>query len=179
MTTTFNAEKLISANSAAVAHFQSVANTALSAVESISALNLGFVRDSIENASKHSHAALSVKSPQEAAELQAKAVKPSAESLVAYNRSLYEISTGAAQEIADLFKGQFDELNKAAQESAVDFAKSSPFGSDIILAAVKQGVEASNTAYAHIDKASKKAADIAKANIDKISTAAVKASKSK
>lgn len=179
MTTTFNAEKLISANSAAVNHFHSVANTALAAVESLSALNLGFVRESIENGSKHAQAALSVKSPQEVAELQTKAVQPSAENLVAYSRSVYEISTGAAKEITDLFKGQFDELNKVAQESAVDFAKSSPFGSDIILAAVKQGVDAANTAYSNIDKASKKAADIAKANIDKISTAAVKASKSK
>ena len=179
MTTTFNAEKLISANSAAVNHFHSVANTALAAVESLSALNLGFVRESIENGSKHAQAALSVKSPQEAAELQTKAVQPSAENLVAYSRSVYEISTGAAKEITDLFKGQFDQLNKAAQESAADFAKSSPFGSDILLAAVKQGVDAANTAYSNIDKASKKAADIAKSNIDKISTAAVKVTKSK
>jgi phasin family protein len=179
MTTSFNAEQLISANSAAVAHFQSVATTALSAVESLAALNLGFARESLENASKHSHAALSVKTPQEVAELQSKAVQPAAENIVTYSRSVYEISTGAAKEIADLLKGQFDEMNKVAQESAAQFAKSSPFGSDIILAAVKQSVDAGNTAYASFDKASKKAADIAKANIDKISTAAVKVAKAK
>lgn len=179
MTTSFNAEQLISANNAAVAHFQSVANTALAAVESLAALNLGFARESLENASKHSQDVLSIKTPQEAAALQAQSIQPNAEKLVTYTRSVYEISSGAAQEIADLVKGQFEGMNKAAQEAASNLAKSSPFGSDIILAAVKQGVDAGNTAYSTLDKASKQAADFAKSNLDKISTAAVKATKTK
>ena len=105
MTKNFNPEDLIAANSAALAHFQSVANTALAAVESLAALNLGFARESLENTSKHTHAALTAKTPQEVAALQSKAVQPAAENLVTYTRTVYEISTGAAKEIADLIKG--------------------------------------------------------------------------
>lgn len=63
MNKTFKTEDLIAANSAALAHFQSVANTALAAVESLAALNLGFARESLENSSKNTHAALGAKTP--------------------------------------------------------------------------------------------------------------------
>ncbi len=177
MTKPFNAEDLIAANSAALAHYQSVANTALAAVESLAALNLGFARESLENTSKHTHAALSAKTPQDVAALQSKAVQPAAENLMAYTRTVYEISTGAAKEIADLIKGQFDQLNQAAQEAAVNAAKASPFGADVALAAVKQAVAAGNTAYENFSKATKQAAEMTEANITKATTAAVRASK--
>ncbi|MGV0999753.1 MAG: phasin family protein [Fluviibacter sp.] len=175
----FNADHLIAANSAAMAQFQSVVNTAMAAVESLAALNLGFARESLENSNKHTQSAMSAKTPQEIAALQAKAVQPAAENLMAYTRTVYEISTGAAKEIADLIKGQFDQLNKAAQEAAVNAAKNSPFGSDVALAAVKQAVEAGNTAYANLQNATKQASELAQANIEKATTAAVRAAKAK
>ena len=52
MTKTLKTEDLIAANTAAIAHMQSVANTALAAVESLAALNLGFARESLSNTTK-------------------------------------------------------------------------------------------------------------------------------
>ncbi|HBI82819.1 MAG TPA: granule-associated-like protein [Alcaligenaceae bacterium] len=179
MNKTFKTEDLIAANSAALAHFQSVANTALAAVESLAALNLGFARESLENSSKNTHAALGAKTPQEVAALQAKAIQPAAENLATYTRTVYEISTGAAKEIADLIKGQFDQLNQAAQEAALNAAKASPFGADVALAAVKQAVAAGNTAYENFNKASKQATEMAEANIAKATEAAVRTTKAK
>ena len=179
MNKTFKTEDLIAANSAALTHFQSVANTALAAVESLAALNLGFARESLENSSKNTHAALGAKTPQEVAALQAKAIQPAAENLATYTRTVYEISTGAAKEIADLIKGQFDQLNQAAQEAALNAAKASPFGADVALAAVKQAVAAGNTAYENFNKASKQATEMAEANIAKATEAAVRTTKAK
>lgn len=179
MTKQFNTDDLIAANSAALAHFQSVANTALAAAESLAALNLGFARESLETSAKHAQSAISAKTPQEIAALQSQSVKPVAENLMTYTRSVYEISTGAAKEIADQFKNQFDQLNKAAQENALSAAKNAPFGSDVALAAVKQAVEAGNTAYANLQKATKQASELAQANIEKATTAAVRAAKAK
>lgn len=179
MTKQFNTDDLIAANSAALAHFQSVANTALAAVESLAALNLGFARESLETSAKHAQTAMAAKTPQDIAALQAKAVQPVTEHLTTYTRTVYEISTGAAKEIADQIKDQFDKLNQAAQENALSFAKNSPFGSDVALAAVKQAVETGNTAYANLQKATKQASDLAQANIEKATTAAVRAAKAK
>lgn len=172
-------EDLIAANTTAIAHMQSVANTALAAVESLAALNLGFARESLNNSSKQAHATLTAKTPQEAAALQAQAVKPAAENLLTYTRTVYEISTGAAKEIADLIKGQFDQLNKAAQEAAENAAKSAPFGADVALAAVKQAVAAGNAAYEKLNQATLQAAELAEANISKATSAAVRATKTK
>lgn len=179
MTKMMKTEDMIAANTAAIANMQSVANTALAAVESLAALNLGFARESLNNTSKQAHAALSAKNPQEVAALQAQAAKPAAENLLTYTRTVYEISTGAAKEIADLIKGQFEQLNQAAQEAAENAAKAAPFGADVALAAVKQAVAAGNAAYANFSKASQQAAEMAEANISKATSAAVRAAKAK
>ena len=179
MTKQFNTDDLIAANSAALAHFQSVANTALAAVESLAALNLGFARESLETSAKHAQSAISAKTPQEIAALQSQAVKPVAENLMTYTRTVYEISTGAAKEIADQFKNQFDQLNKAAQENALSAAKNAPFGSDVALAAVKQAVNAANSAFDNLNKAAKQAAEFTEAGVSAATSAAVKAAGSK
>lgn len=106
-------------------------------------------------------------------------VRPVTENLMTYTRSVYEISTGAAREIADQIKHQFDQLNKATQENAMSAAKNSPFGADVAMAAVKQAVEAGNTAYANLQKPTKQAAELAQANMEKATNAAVRDAKSK
>ena len=179
MNKTFKTEDVIAANTAAIAHMQSVANTALAAVESLAALNLGFARESLVNTSKQAHAALSAKTPQEVAALQAQAAKPAAENVLTYTRTVYEITTGAAKEIGDLIKGQFDQLNKAAQEAAENAAKASPFGADVALAAVKQAVAAGNNAYAQFAKATQQATELAESNIAQATAAATRATKAK
>ena len=97
--------------------------------------------------------------------------------MLTYTRTVYEISTGAAKEIADLIKGQFDQLNKAAQEAAETAAKASPFGADVALAAVKQAVAAGNAAYENFAKATQQAAELTEANIAKVTSAASRAVK--
>ena len=58
MTKMMNTEDLIQANTAAIANMQSVANTALAAVESLAALNLGFARESLKMPPKLRRSAL-------------------------------------------------------------------------------------------------------------------------
>ncbi len=53
-----NVEELTAANAAAIANLEAVANTALEAIESLSALNLNFARSSLDKGSKQVNAAL-------------------------------------------------------------------------------------------------------------------------
>ena len=170
-----NVEELTAANAAAIANLESVAHTALEAIESLAALNLGFARQSLEKGTKQATAALKLKSPQEGAEV----VKPGVESVVAYSRSAYDIANGAAAEITAMLKKQFDDMSKKVQAAAVSGAQQAPFGSDVVLAAIKQTVEANNAAYANLSKAVTQAAEIAQANVAKATSAAVKATKRK
>jgi phasin family protein len=174
-----NNEQVLSANKAAIDTLLSVANTALATAESLAALNLGAARDAIQDSAKNAKAVMGLKTPQEAASLNASLGQPAAEKAVAYSRAVYEISTGAAQEVAKLVQAQFAELNKAAQELAEKTAKASPFGSDVALAAVKQAVNAANSAFDNLNKAAKQAAEFTEAGVSAATSAAVKAAGSK
>ncbi len=174
-----NVEELAAANAAAISNLETVANTALEAIESLAALNLNFARESLNNGSKRANAALKLKSPQDIAAFGAESVQPGVESVVAYSRSVYDIANGAAAEITGMLKKQFDDMAKKVQAAAVAGAQSAPFGSDVALAAVKQAVDAGNAAYADLTKKVQEAAAIAQANVAKATEAAVKATKGK
>jgi phasin family protein len=170
-----NNENILSANKAAIDTLLSVANTALATAESLAALNLGTAREALNDGVKNAKAVMSIKSPQEAASLNATLGKPAVEKAVAYSRSVYEISTGAANEMGKLIQSQFAELNKAAQELAEKTAKASPFGSDVALAAVRQAVTAANSAFDNLNKAAKQAAEFTEAGVSAATSAAKKA----
>ncbi len=170
-----NNEHMLSANKAAIDTLLSVANTALATAESLAALNLGTAREALQDSAKNVQAVMGVKSPQDAAALNASLGKPAVEKAVAYSRSVYEISTGAANEFSKMIQAQFAELNKAAQDLAEKTAKASPFGSDVALAAVKQAVTAANSAFDNLNKAAKQAAEFTEAGVSAATSAAVKA----
>ena len=168
-------EHILSANKAAIDTLLSVANTALATAESLAALNLGTAREALNDSAKNAKAAMAVKTPQEVASLNAALGQPAVEKAVAYSRSVYEISTGAANELSKLIQSQFVELNKAAQDLAEKTAKASPFGSDVALAAVRQAVAAANSAFDNLNKAAKQAAEFTEAGVTAATSAAVKA----
>lgn len=172
MKKTFNQDEIMSANLAAMEHFQSVAETALNAVESLASLNLNIAREHCDNAAAHSKALMSAKTPQEVATLTVETAKPSAEKAVSYSKQVYEISTGAAQEIGNLFKNQFSKVQDAMKEAAEAMIKSAPFGSDVALAAMKQAEAAAAKAYDNLNDAVSKAKEIAEANMAQVTKAA-------
>jgi phasin family protein len=174
-----NVEELAAANVAAISNLEAVASTALEAIESLAALNLGFARQSLDKSTKQANAALKLKTPQEVAAFGAESVQPGVESVVAYSRSVYDIANGAAAEITGMLKKQFDELTKNVQAAAIAGAHQAPYGSDVALAAIKQAIDTGNAAYADLSKKVQEAAALAQANVAKATDAAVKATKRK
>ena len=175
MNTNLNLDQAAAASKANIELLLSVAQTALSTAESLAALNLHTVREAFADNAKNAKTLLGAKTPQEAAALQAQLAQPAVEKAVSYSRSVYEISTGAAEEMNKLFQGKFGELNKAAQDLAQKTASSAPFGSDVAMAAVKQAVAAANSAFDNLNKMAKQAADATEASVNSVTNAAVKA----
>lgn len=173
--TALNNEHILSANKAAIDTLLSVANTALATAESLAALNMGAAREALSDSAKNAKAVMGVKTPQEAASLNATLGQPAVEKAVAYSRSVYEISTGAAEELNKLFQSKFAELNKTAQDFAKKSAQSAPFGADVAMAAVNQAVAAANSAFDNLNKAAKQAAEFTEAGVNTVTNAAVKA----
>ena len=172
MKKTLNQEDFIAANLNAMEHFQSVAETALNAVESLAALNLSIARENCDNAAAQGKALMGVKTPQDVATLTVEKVQPAAEKAAAYSKQVYEISSGAAQEIGNLFKAQFEQVQNTVKEAAEAMIKSAPFGSDVAMAAMKQAEAAAAKAYGNLNDAVNKAKEIAEENMGKVTKAA-------
>ena len=174
MKKTLNQEDFIAANLNAMEHFQSVAETALNAVESLAALNLNIARENFDTAAAQSKALIAAKTPQEAATLTVEKVKPAAEKAASYSKQVYEISSGAAQEIGNLFKTQFEQVQQSVKEAAEAMIKSAPFGSDVAMAAMQQAEAAAAKAYGNLNDAMNKAKEIAEDNMGKVAKTAAK-----
>lgn len=179
MTTTLNQQEFIAAQVNAISQFQSVAQTALNAVESFAALNLNAFREGFEKAAAHGKDLIGAKNPQEVATLTVASVKPNSEKAAEYSKSVYAISSEAAQEIGDLFKAQFEEVQKSVKQATQTAIKSFPFGSDIALAAVKQAEDAATKAYDNINTAVSKAKAIAEDNFASVTKTVKTARKAK
>lgn len=164
-------DRFIVTNLNAMERFQSVATAALNAFESLAALNLSIVRESCDNAATNGRAMLSAKTPQEVATLTVETVKPNAEKAAAYTSQVYEISNGAVQQISDLFKSQFEQMQNSVNEAAEAMIKTSPFGSDVGMAAMKQAQATAAKAFENLNDAIKKAQIIAEENIAHVAKA--------
>jgi len=168
-------EQIAAANKSSVEAALTIANTAFASAERLAALNLNTARGLLEESVASTKAMLSVKDVQELMNLQTSLAQPAVEKLVAYSRSLYEITTQTQEEISKVFETQFAEMNRNLSTMLDKAAKSAPAGSDVAVAAVKSAIAAANSAYDSMNKAARQVAEIAEANVAAATSATVKA----
>ena len=168
-------EKFASVNKANVETLLTVANTAFASAERLAALNLNTARAFLEDSVANAKALLAVKDVKELVALQAALAQPTAEKVVSYSRSVYEIATETQGELSKLVGAQVSDLNKTVTSALDKAVKSAPAGSDVAVSAVKSAIAAANSAYDSMSKAAKQASDMAEANVVAATAAAVKA----
>ena len=168
MNTKFTQEDLVSANLEALEHARSLSLTALDALESLSALTLNVARENWVCAATHTKAVLESKTPQEAASVAMQSTQPTAERVLAYTRQIYEISHGAAQEIGKTMQSQMEKHRRVAKEAAEKIAKSSPYGSDASLAALRHADLVASQALENITNAIENAKAFAGVNFETV-----------
>jgi phasin family protein len=168
-------EQIAAVNKSSVEAALTIANTAFASAERMAALNLNTARGMLEESVANTKAMLAVKDVQELMNLQTAMAQPSIEKLVAYSRSLYEITTQTQEEISKVFETQFAEMNRNLSTMLDKAAKSAPAGSDVAVAAVKSAIAAANSAYDSMNKAARQVAEIAEANVAAATSATVKA----
>ncbi|NMG35308.1 TIGR01841 family phasin [Azoarcus sp. TTM-91] len=168
-------EQFIAINKANVETLLSLANTAFANAERLAALNLNTARSVLEDGVANTKALLAAKDVQELVSLQSSLAQPLVEKVVAYTRSVYEITSQSQEEVSKLLEAQVAELNKGIASALDQAAKSAPAGSDVAVAAVKSAIAAANSAYDSLSKTAKQVAEIAEANVAAATNATVKA----
>lgn len=145
-----NREELIAANKSAADALMSVAHTGFATAERLVALNFETIREMLDDGAQNARTLLATKTPLETASLHGALANTVADRAVAYSRSVFEIAGIAANEFGGLFQSQCAELNKAVLEVGQNAAKSSPFGSDLAQAAMKQATQLSDSYLAAV-----------------------------
>lgn len=168
-------EQISTANKASIEAALSLANAAFASAEKLATLNLNTARSVLEESVANAKALLGAKDAQELLSIQASLAQPTVEKIVAYGRSVYEISAAAQEDIGKIFDAQLGEANKNISAVLDKAAKSAPAGSDVAVAAVKSAIAAANSAYDSMNKAAKQVAELAEANVAAATSATVKA----
>jgi len=160
-----NPEQFAAANKAAVDSLLSVANTALASAERIATLNLETARSVLEDSVSNAKALMSAKDPQEALSIQASLAQPSVEKVVAYSKSVYEISTETQEQLAKMVEAQFGDFKKSMAGMVEMATKSAPAGSEGAVAAIQSAIAAANSAFGNMNTMAKQFAESAQANV--------------
>lgn len=177
MNTVSAAEQFASANKSTVETMTTLATTALTQIERLSALNLNTARSVLDDNVAATRTVLAAKNPQDLTSLQTTLAQPNLDKAVAYGRAVYEIFTEGQQEVAKLFEAQAAELKKTFTDALDNAAKSAPAGSEPMFAAVKSALSVADTVQDNVSKATKQATELAAANVDAASEKAAVAVK--
>lgn len=170
-----NFEQFTAANKASVDALLSLANTALAGAERIASLNLTTARSLLESGVASTKAVIGAKDPQEAMNASAAQIQPAVEQILAYNRSLNELSKQSKDDVSSLLESQFGDFQQQVSSLMEKAAKNAPAGSDVAVAAVKSALEAANAAFGNMKNVVRQAAEITQSNIERATSATLDA----
>ena len=172
-------EQIAAANKASIESLIGLANTQFTALQRLSALNVNLAKSAFEESVSFTKSLLGAKDPQAFASLNATAAQPALEKAIAYSRGVYEIVTQTNAEMKTFAEAQVGEFNKNIVGYLDQVSKNAPAGSDVIVAAVKSALAATNSAYDRMSSVTKQASDIVESKFNDATTAVLNSAKKK
>jgi phasin family protein len=157
MNTQLSIQEMNKAQEEMMATLISLAETNLAAIESLTALNMGLARDSMAKMGEQAHQSLSIKTPQELVSLHAAMIEPNTEHSVAYARTVYEITKGAAIENHAALRKLVDESMVKSHKMMEDMANNAPYVADVAKAAINQAMHSAKDSYAQMKQVNESA----------------------
>jgi phasin family protein len=137
------------------------AHASISSAERMMALNLEATKVGLDQTSKTAKSFAGVKDVQELNTVGTKTAETGLEFFTGYSKNLYEITSAAQANFSALIEERVAGFQKLVADSLDKAAKSAPAGSDVAIAAMKQGLAASTAAMDSFSKAGKQASSYA------------------
>src|SRR5690349_20001267 len=158
-------EQIQATNKANLEAILSLATTQFAAIEKFASLNANAVKTALEDIIVYARALAGAKDVQELVNLQSTFAQPAIEKAIAYSKSVYEVATETGTEFSKVAERRVAEWNENFVSLLDKAAKNAPAGSDVAVSAVKQMIDAANSAYDNFSKVAKQATEIAEANV--------------
>ena len=168
-------EQIVAAQKANLETLFGLTGKAFEGVEKLVELNLQAIRSNIAESQEHAQRVLSAKDPQELLALQASYAQPAAEKLLSYGRHVYEIAAATQTEFARVAEAHYEDQNRKVQSLVENVARNAPAGSETAVAVMKSAINAANTTYETVHKATKQAVEMAESNFNAATAAASQA----
>ena len=159
------AEQMTELNNAAVLSAARLSKLSLDSAERLLALQLGFAKSALGDATRAARAASATQDPQQLLALRTKAAEEAMSQWLEYSRGLYEVASDAQAELSKLAEERLAELQRTVTESVDQAAKSAPAGSDVAVAAMKSSLAAATAAFDSFTKAARHAASFTDAGV--------------
>ena len=137
------------------------AQASISSAERMMALNLEATKVGLDQTSKTAKSFAGVKDVQEMNSVSTKTAETGLEFFTGYSKNLYEITSAAQANFSALIEERVAGFQKSMADSLDKAAKAAPAGSDVAIAAMKQGLAASTAAMDSFSKAGKQASSYA------------------
>ena len=167
-------DKFIASNKAALDSLLTIVNASLNSTERLAALNLNTARALLADSASNVSALLAAKDPQSLIALQKSLAQPALDKVSVYSRSVYEILSQSSSDLKELVEGQAVELKKNFMAAVEQSFKNAPAGSESVVAAMKSGLAAADSAYEKMNKAAKQATATIEAKVASAQEAAGK-----
>lgn len=157
-------ENIIQVNKATIDTIGSLVRTAFDSSQQLFNLNLQATRSFFEAALAHSKSLADAGDLQEALAINAATGRPLVERLLAYSRSLYEISAQTQEHLVKLGETQQVELSRSVSDFIDRISKSSQAGSEFSSAA-RSAVAAANAALGLTQNAARQLFEVTEASV--------------
>ena len=153
-----------------VASAERFAKISMDSAERAIALQLGFARQALEQATVDALALAQAKDVKDLVELRAKLAGHAFESWIGYSQSLMEVASKARAEFGKLAEERLGTMREAMAESVEYAARTAPAGSEAAVAALKSSIAAGNAAFDSFSSAAREAAALADAGVKRGTT---------
>ncbi|HOG03223.1 MAG TPA: phasin family protein, partial [Accumulibacter sp.] len=151
-----------------------LARTAFHGLEQLSALNLAASRELFNTGTTGTQQLLGVRDPQQLKDVAASLARPNVDKLLEYSRSLYDLSANLQREVTSVLEEQYSNIRHNAA-GLIEKTGATPIAGDVFGAAVKQLLNASNTAFENMSQMAKQVTDIVDTNVKAASNATAQA----
>ena len=158
-------DQMTELNNTAVISAARLSKMSLDNAERLLALQLGFAKAALGDATRTARAAAGTKDVQQLLALRTKAAETAMTQWLEYSRGLYEVASETQSELSKLAEERLADLQRSITDTVEQAAKSAPAGSDVAVAAMKSSLAAATSAFDSFTKAARHAASFTDASV--------------
>lgn len=167
---TISTGQFLETNKTNLQALESMTNQALAGIEKLVELNLATSKAILGESFSHAQAVLSAKDTQEFLTLQSDFLKPLTEQSATYAQQVQAILTESSAEITKTVEAKTAEAQKTFGGVLENLSKNVPAGSETAVAAFKNAMTASQSAFESVQNEAKKAVETAQLNFTAATT---------